>query len=238
MQAKKSRLIHSLNPDAFQRVVFFDPRHDKIAPLDLTAGNTALTEDIFHDVARFSDWIDYIRENQKAKYLVGGYNELRKMYSRSELFGNNLSAAHEEPRRLHIGTDIWGPEGTKVFSPLTGRVHSFAFNDQYGDYGSTIVLEHRVKGGVFHTLYGHLSKADLEDITEGREVRAGSAIGHFGNFRENGGWPPHLHFQVIRDMEGMKGDYPGVCRYSERLKYLGNCPDPDFILQMNQFLER
>jgi hypothetical protein len=49
---------------------------------------------------------------------------------------------------------------------------------------------------------------------------------------ENGHWPPHLHFQLIIDMGKAKGDYPGVCKYSEREKYLDNCPDPGFILSM------
>jgi len=38
------------------------------------------------------------------------------------------------------------------------------------------------------------------------------------------------------DLEGWKGDYPGVCKYSERKKYLSNCPDSDFILNMNKFI--
>ncbi|RYZ44700.1 MAG: peptidase M23, partial [Chitinophagaceae bacterium] len=45
-------------------------------------------------------------------------------------------------------------------------------------------------------------------------------------------WPPHLHFQIIKDMHGWKGDYPGVCRFSEKEAYLQNCPDADLILQM------
>lgn len=59
-------------------------------------------------------------------------------------------------------------------------------------------------------------------------------IGHFGEPAENGDWPPHLHFQVIHDMEFKKGDYPGVCSISERERYLKNCPDPDLILKMMQ----
>jgi hypothetical protein len=54
----------------------------------------------------------------------------------------------------------------------------------------------------------------------------------FGIPYENGHWPPHLHFQVIVDMKGMKGDYPGVCAWPERESYLENSPDPDIILQM------
>jgi len=61
-------------------------------------------------------------------------------------------------------------------------------------------------------------------------------IAHFGEPNENGHWPPHLHFQIILDMELKQGDYPGVCKYSERQKYLANCPDPDFILQMRKWI--
>jgi hypothetical protein len=33
-----------------------------------------------------------------------------------------------------------------------------------------------------------------------------------------------------------EGDYPGVCKYSEREKWLRNSPDPDLILNLNQFM--
>jgi hypothetical protein len=36
-------------------------------------------------------------------------------------------------------------------------------------------------------------------------------------------------------MQGMKGDYPGVCALSEKEAYLTNCPDADFILNMMQY---
>jgi len=60
-------------------------------------------------------------------------------------------------------------------------------------------------------------------------------IGEFGIPMENGQWPPHLHFQIIVDMEDWIGDYPGVCKLSEREKFLANCPDPDIILQMIKY---
>jgi len=67
-------------------------------------------------------------------------------------------------------------------------------------------------------------------------VIRGQVIAHFGTEKENGHWPPHLHLQIINEMGNKPGDYPGVCRYSEREKYLANCPDPDLILQMNQYI--
>ena len=137
-----------------------------------------------------------------------------------------------EPRRLHLGIDIWGPAGTKVMSPLDGIIHSFAFNNNDSDYGATLILTHRLDGVGFHTLYGHLSLNSLKNLQEGKHIRKGDVIGEFGMRFENGNWPPHLHFQLIADLQGWKGDYPGVCKYSERQQWLRNCPDPDLILQM------
>lgn len=141
-----------------------------------------------------------------------------------------------EPRRLHLGIDIWGPAGTPVYAPLEGTVHSFAFNDAYGDYGATLILQHDVDGFLFHTLYGHLSLASIREKMEGQTIEKGDWIAAFGEPAENGQWPPHLHFQLVRDMQGRKGDYPGVCRYSEKETYLVNCPDADLILRMMQYV--
>ncbi|NTS39600.1 DUF559 domain-containing protein [Flavisolibacter sp. BT320] len=137
-----------------------------------------------------------------------------------------------EPRRLHLGIDIWGKPYTKVMAPLDGIVHSFAFNNAYGDYGATIIITHQLDGISFHTLYGHLSLNSLKNLHEGDVVRKGDVFCEFGIPFENGQWPPHLHFQIIKDMQGWKGDYPGVCRFSEREQYLQNCPDADLILGM------
>jgi peptidoglycan LD-endopeptidase LytH len=131
--------------------------------------------------------------------------------------------------------DIWGPAGTPVYAPLAATVHSFGFNDAYGDYGATLILQHELDGYLFHTLYGHLSLASIQDKQEGQEIEAGQWIAAFGAPEENGQWPPHLHFQVVRDMQGFKGDYPGVCKFSEREKYLANCPDADLLLGMLQY---
>ena len=119
---------------------------------------------------------------------------------------------------------------------MGGMVHSFAFNDHYGDYGATLILAHQLDSVSFYTLYGHISLRDINYINEGDYVVRGQEIAHFGAKHENGHWPSHLHFQIIGDMELYEGDYPGVCRYSERKKYLNNCPDPDLILQLYQHL--
>ena len=94
-----------------------------------------------------------------------------------------------------------------------------------------IILQHEWEGEVLHTLYGHLSFHDLDELYEGKAIHKGEALAHFGEPHENGHWPPHLHFQLIKDMQGKVGDYPGVCKFSERQQYLSNCPDPNIILK-------
>jgi peptidoglycan LD-endopeptidase LytH len=39
-------------------------------------------------------------------------------------------------------------------------------------------------------------------------------------------------------MDRGKGDYPGVCRFSDKDSYLSNSPDPDLILQMTQYVAK
>ena len=247
------------NQLGFAQVIRFDPTEQKIASIDLSAKNKGLDETIFNDTEIFASYIEALRKKQNVEYLVGGYNELRVIYGRSELFntqktvrsidgpvpvndsllsGTTDSADALEPRRLHIGTDIWGAVGTPVYAFMGGMVHSFAFNDHYGDYGATLVLAHQLDSVPFYTLYGHVSSRDINYINEGDYVVRGQEIAHFGDKHENGHWPPHLHFQIMADMELYEGDYPGVCKYSESKKYLRNCPDPDLILRLNQYLRR
>lgn len=207
-------------------------KSDNLLLMDFTAANTELTDEILTDTSLFSQYINAKLEVAQATYGIGGYNEHRTVYSRSKVFD---APDGGEPRRLHLGIDIWGEPYTKVMAPLNGIVHSFAFNNAYGDYGATIILTHNFDGFVFHTLYGHLSLNSIKNVHEGDVIRKGDVFCEFGIPFENGQWPPHLHFQLVKDMEGAKGDYPGVCRYSERETYLNNCPDADMILGMMQY---
>ena len=118
----------------YHAVVPFNPRTEKLASIDLTAENQEVTEDIFNETGDFSKYINDKRKASRAKYLVGGYNELRALYGRSELFsvdnnGDSLQV-ESEPRRLHLGMDIWGELDTPVYAPIGGMIHSFAFNHQ------------------------------------------------------------------------------------------------------------
>lgn len=220
------------NNHSFHPVVPFNAATDRLLQMDFTDANKALTKDVIEDVTMFETYVNNTLLTANALYGIGGYAEHRTVYSRSKVFD---APDGGEPRRLHLGTDIWGKAGTKVFAPLGGMVHSFKFNDAYGDYGATIILLHQLEAVAFYTLYGHVSLKDLA-LTEGQYINRGQEFAHFGEPHENGHWPPHLHFQIICDIELKEGDYPGVCRLSDREFYLKNCPDADLILQMNRYL--
>jgi murein DD-endopeptidase MepM/ murein hydrolase activator NlpD len=210
----------------YHSVVDYTAATDTLLLLDFTAANTALTTALIADTAQFSEYIAQKLVAAGARYGIGGYNEDRVLYKRSEHFEG------EEARSIHLGIDIWAAAGTKVYAPLGGMVHSFAFNNHFGDYGATIILQHQLDTIVFYTLYGHVSLRDLDQLHDGKYINRGEVIAHFGEPSENGDWPPHLHFQIIDDIRLNRGDYPGVCAISEREKYLTNCPNADLILNM------
>ena len=214
----------------FHPVINFDSAKEKLFHFDFTDNNKVLGASEIADTSQFTDYINRTLKANDATYGIGGYKENRTLYRRSNLFDG------EETRSLHLGIDIWGPVGTPVYAALGGRVHSFAFNDNFGDYGATIILLHQLDAVSFHTLYGHLSLADLARHQEGQYITRGEVVGQFGPPAENGNWPPHLHFQVIHELH-VKGDYPGVCKLSESEAYLKNCPDADLILNMMKYTE-
>lgn len=208
------------------RVVDLDPATYRLFPLDLTAANTELDARMVADTTAFSRYIDAKLAAGNYRYAIGGYMEHRTIYARSSHFDTA-----DEPRRLHLGTDIWGQAGTSVCAPLPGIIHSFADNDNFGDYGPTIIIEHRLNGFALYSLYGHLSRASLVGLQVGKPIEAGQQIATLGYAHENGHWPPHLHFQLMLDIGDAKGDYPGVGKYSQMEEYLKNIPDPALLLQ-------
>ena len=217
---------------SFHQVVDFDAQKEKLVHFDFTNENKELDAIDLTDTTAFADYITAALKKGKAKFGIGGYNEDRVLYKRSQLFDSKVT-----PRTLHLGVDIWGEEGTKVYAPLGGMVHSFGYNNNFGDYGATLILLHQIDSVIFYTLYGHLSLDDIARVTEFQYIIRGQVIGHFGKPEENGNWPPHLHFQIIKDMNEYSGDYPGVCSVDEAVKYLSNSGDPDVILNMLQFVK-
>ncbi len=196
--------------------------------VDLSASNEELSKLKNTDAAAFENYIeDYLTKNN-AKVAFGGYQEIRNLYKRSTVFNDKNS----DERNIHIGLDLWIKAGTSVLAALDGTIHSFQNNTSLGDYGPTIILEHQIEELKFYTLYGHLSLDSLTDKQIGTEVKKGEVIATLGSPPINGDYAPHLHFQIIIDIENKVGDYPGVCNEKDLEFYSENCPDPNFLLKI------
>ncbi len=224
--------IHA-HPDEIGKVVDFDAATDRLYQFDFSIDNLGLDAETLADAGTAGQWINKNLLYNNCRYGIGGYMEHRTIYARSRLFDTD-----DEPRRLHLGVDIWAVAGTPVYSPLPGTIHSFIDNDNFGDYGPTIILTHELDGLALYTLYGHLSRENLSGFYVGQVIQKNQQIANFGTSKENGGWPPHVHFQLMFDIEGLVGDYPGVCRFSAKDKYLKNIPDPQLILQFPPAVNR
>lgn len=189
--------------------------------------NAIKTELLHRTVSNTSLLQIYIQEKIQLsgkKFAYGGYMETRNWYQRSPLFG--------EQRNIHIAVDIWCEALHPLYAPYASVVHSLKNNLGFGNYGPTVILEHKIEDTKFYTLYGHLTVTDLEHLEVGQIVEAGEVFAHIGSLEENGEWPTHLHFQIIRDLQGNEGDYPGVCSQETLSFYKENCPDPNIILKI------
>jgi 4-aminobutyrate aminotransferase-like enzyme/Ser/Thr protein kinase RdoA (MazF antagonist) len=194
--------------------------------LDLSVSSTALgSNDIFEDVATFSRKVDEMLAADSCRLGIGGYGEVRPFYT-SDAYSVAANDGYRW-RSVHLGLDLWAASGTPVYAPWEGKVHSFQDNANDNDYGPTIILEHSMGDGQqFYTLYGHLSRIDLPSLQLGQQIHKGDCIAHIGSPPENGNWPPHLHFQIILDMLGKEGDFPGVAFPEEAAVWLRICPNP------------
>ena len=194
----------------------------QLAPLDLSVASPLLGNwQQYKSIDQFSKRLDRHCEDIGVDCGYGGYGEMRSVYS-SQHYGDLL----EERRSVHLGLDIWLPEGTVIPSPLSGTIAALQYNAGPQNYGATIICEHVVNEIRFWILYGHLSLDDLDRWSIGDQFGEHDNIGHIGNPDENGGWAPHVHIQILLDRLDLTGDFPGVCVPSERDIWLHLCPDP------------
>jgi len=183
-----------------------------------SAETLALTEKIFNEMKRAG-----------ASVGVGRYDEPRLLYT-SPLFDASGDPANER-RTIHLGIDLFVEPGTSVCAPLDGVVHTVANNNAPLDYGPLAILRHETGDGEgFFTLYGHLSKDSLEGLKVGQRVARGQTFARVETAQENGGWTPHLHFQIILDLLELGADFPGVACASQRSVWRSLSPDPNLLL--------
>ncbi len=196
-------------------------------PLNLSVENPDLKQLDITDPSECQSYIESVLKAQKGLVAYGGYLEKRNLYDDK---GNFNSA--DQSRNIHLGIDYWAPAGTKVIVPLDGKVHSFKNNNVIGDYGPTIILEHHFNNSILYTLYGHLSLESLSGLNVGKPFSCGDVLATLGTPDINVNYAPHLHFQIIKDLQGNMGDYPGVCSKPHLDFYKKNCPDPNLLLKI------
>ena len=176
------------------------------------------------------NWLEQEFRARDAAFAIGLYGEDRSVYKGPQF----RSAASPEARSQHLGVDIFIAAGTRLYAPLAGTVLSVVDNDLPYDYGPTVILEHQAgdDGPKFWTLYGHLARATLTTVQAGQRVQAGQLIGFIGGHQVNGGWSPHLHFQIMTDRLGLSGEFPGVGQPSLWPIWSKIVPDPNLILRL------
>ncbi len=193
--------------------------------LNLEKGHTELPLDT--DAACKA--IERHMQAQDLQVMVGRYLEDREVYT-TDAFVSEFNPGAR--RTVHIGLDLFQPAGSGIHAPLDAVVYGCRDNAEDKDYGPTIILRHEVDGGrlCFYTLYGHLSRSSLEGLEVGRSIRRGERFATMGEAHENGGWPPHVHFQLMTDMLGCSDTFAGVAEPDKIETWRSIVPDPNLIL--------
>ncbi len=164
-------------------------------------------------------------EREGAEFAIGLYKEDRTIYRAPQ-----FDLGDGRRRSLHMAVDLWLAAGTPVHAALDGVAAVVANNPAPLDFGGLVLLEHATDAGVpFWTLYGHLDPESLE-LSVGDAVAAGGQIARLGDVPVNGGWPPHLHLQLVTSLCDLGADVPGVAAPDEASLWESISPDPNLIL--------
>ena len=207
--------------------------HDSCVVFDFSVGSTQWAPNELMKPGLADSEIASRMHSSGAELGIGRYDEPRLVYT-----SNQFETSSGNRRTIHLGLDLFQKEGSAVHAPIDGTVHSVRDNDVSGDYGPTVILCHEPEGGpVFYTLYGHLSRNSIRELVVGARVSAGDPLATLGDFDENGGWAPHLHFQIIGDLLDSDGNFPGVAAPEERDVWKSLCPDPNLVcnISLEQF---
>ena len=162
---------------------------------------------------------------------IGYYNEPRLLYTEPAFRLGPWKAS--DRRTVHLGVDLFAAAGTEIQAPLDGIVEFAGYRSSNLDYGGLIMLSHETTNGDrFYTLFGHLSKASAESLTPGQVIKKGEVFAAMGETHENGGWNPHVHFQLALSIDGMEEDWPGAASPDDLDFWHALCPNPAALLNL------
>lgn len=139
----------------------------------------------------------------------------------------------DERRTVHLGIDVFLPPGETVCAPFAAAVVGVEDRARPTDYGPVVLLEHATPDRTpFFTLYGHLSRASIAGLAQGQRIGRGDTVGRIGERHENGGWAPHLHFQLLVSHLGQGTAVHGVAARSQLEYWRTLSPDPNLVLRI------
>ncbi len=162
---------------------------------------------------------------------LGYYNEPRLIYAEPGFRKGPWKAS--DRRTVHLAVDVFAPAGTVLHAPMSGRVEVVENRDSHLDYGGVVILHHETpEGDPFYTLYGHLDPEVCDRLKPGDPVAQGAAFVRLGDASQNGGWAPHVHFQLALTTDGMEADWPGVADPDELELWNAVCPNPATLLNL------
>jgi 4-aminobutyrate aminotransferase-like enzyme/Ser/Thr protein kinase RdoA (MazF antagonist) len=159
-------------------------------------------------------------------FAIGGYGEPRPIYG-----GGGFGDGFKRNRRTrHLGVDISAPAGQEISAPFAGTIFMAGNADEPFDYGGWIIIEHDAGGHPFWSLYGHLDPSSISAHQPGDAISTGQIIGRVGTDAVNGGWWPHVHFQLLLRRPSTTGTPDGACDpdWFDEASIL--CPNPAVLL--------
>jgi len=136
--------------------------------------------------------VQYTNKNGATSYYTPDGNIMRKQFLRTPVdfakvtsyFSLNRKHPILHKIRAHKGIDYAAPTGTPIRAAGDGTV---VFAGVRNGFGNVVMIQH---GGVYTTLYGHMSKIGVKN---GARVSQGQVIGAVGMTGLASG--PHLHYE-------------------------------------------
>jgi murein DD-endopeptidase MepM/ murein hydrolase activator NlpD len=153
-------------------------------------GNIIAAE--FTNQGKTSRAMQYTDKNGSTSYYTPDGNIMRKQFLRTPIDFARVSSYFSSGRyhpilhkiRAHKGIDYSAPTGTPIKAAGNGKV---TFAGVRNGFGKVVMIQH---GGVYTTLYGHMSKIGVKT---GDKISQGQVIGAVGQTGLATG--PHLHYE-------------------------------------------
>ena len=174
------------------------------------------------------------------RYHFGLYSNTHRFFlvlkKKNEKFGGNSVFGYRFENHIvnpNNRNDTLGGTTNKSLFSLTDIIQRniFLFHPHSMCCG---YFEYLFAGYPFQDIAGRCNDGIFfgNDKKIGTTVKKGEIIATLGSSPINGDYAPHLHFQIIIDIQNKIGDYPGVCSKNNLEFYSQNCPNPNLLLKI------